>query len=92
MIIAVALGKDFSKAISSHIFIVVFNVRLEHGFRKVIVLVDSGSKENFIFQRFVKENGLINNLIKYIENFIDRYAVTIYRKHDLIIHIKNLEN
>jgi hypothetical protein len=92
MIAAVTLGKDFFKAISFHAFIVVFNVRLEYGFRKIIILVNNNFEEKFIFQRFVRENDLINDLIKYIKEFIDKYAITIYRKHDLIIHIKNSEN
>jgi hypothetical protein len=88
----VTLDKDLSKIIFSHAFIVVFNIRLEHGFRKIIILMDNNLKENFISQRFVKKNGLISDLMKRIKKFIDRYAVIIYGKHDLIIHIKNLEN
>jgi hypothetical protein len=88
----VALGKDPSKATPSHAFIVVFNIRLEHGLRKIIVLVNSDFEENFIFQRFVKENDLINDPIKYIKKSIDGYAVIIYEKHDLITHIKDSEN
>jgi hypothetical protein len=49
-------------------------------------------EENFISQRFVKENNLISDPIKRIKKSIDRYAITIYRKHDLITHIKNSEN
>jgi hypothetical protein len=92
MIAAVALGKNFSKTIFSHAFIIIFNIRLKHRLRKIIILVDNNSEENFIFQRFVKKNGLIGDLIKYIGKFIDRYAIIIYRKHDLIIYIKDLEN
>jgi hypothetical protein len=92
MITVVALDKDSSKIIFFHAFIIVFNIRLEYGFRKIIVLIDSDFKENFISQRFVKENDLISDLIKYIEKFIDGYAVIIYGKHDLIIYIKNSEN
>jgi hypothetical protein len=54
--------------------------------------VDSDSEENFISQRFVKENNLISDLIKYIEKYIDGYGIIIYRKHDLIIYIKNSGN
>jgi hypothetical protein len=50
MIVAVALDKDFFKAISSHAFIIIFNVRLEYRLRKIIALVNNGSEENFIFQ------------------------------------------
>jgi hypothetical protein len=88
----VALSKNPFKIISSRAFIIIFNVRLEHELRKIIVLVNNNSEENFISQRFVKENGLIDDLIKYIEKFIDGYAIIIYRKHDLIIYIKNSEN
>jgi hypothetical protein len=63
------LGKNFSKVISSHIFIVVFNVRLEHGIRNIIILVDNDFEENFISQRFVKENDLISDLVKYMRKF-----------------------
>jgi hypothetical protein len=49
MIAAVTLGKNFSKAIFSYVFIIVFNIRLEYGFRKIIVLMDNSFKENFIF-------------------------------------------
>jgi hypothetical protein len=38
MLAAVALGKDPSKAKPSHAFTIVFNIRLEHGLRKVISL------------------------------------------------------
>jgi hypothetical protein len=54
--------------------------------------VDSDSEENFISQRFVKKNGLIGDPIKYIKKFIDEYTITIYGKHDLIIHIKDSGN
>jgi hypothetical protein len=86
------LGKNFFKIISFHAFIVVFNIRMEHGFCKIIILINNNSEENFISQRFVKENDLIDYSIKYIKEFIDRYTVTIYRKHDLIIYIKDSEN
>jgi hypothetical protein len=92
MIAAVALGKDSFKAISSHVFIVMFNIRLEHKLRKIIILMNNDSEKNFISQRFVKENDLISDLIKYIKKFIDRYTIIIYGKHDLIIYIKDLEN
>jgi hypothetical protein len=90
MIAAVTLNKNSSKITSFHAFIVVFNIRLKHRLRKMIILVDNSFEENFIFQRFVKENGLISDSIKYIEKFIDGYTVTIYGKHDLIIYIKDL--
>jgi hypothetical protein len=86
------LDKDFFKTISFHAFIVVFNIRLKYGFRKIIILINNDSEENFISQRFVKKNDLISDLIKYMKEFIDGYAVTIYGKHDLIIHIKDSEN
>jgi hypothetical protein len=89
---AVALNKNPSKTTFSHAFIIIFNIRLEHKLRKIIVLINNNSEENFISQRFVKENDLINDLIKYIEKSIDRYTITIYGKHDLITHIKNSEN
>jgi hypothetical protein len=92
MIAAVALDKNFSKIIFSHAFIIIFNIRLEHKLRKIIILVNNNSEENFISQRFVKENGLISDPIKYIEEFINKYTVIIYGKHDLIIYIKNLQN
>jgi hypothetical protein len=92
MIAAVALNKNLSKATFFHAFIIVFNIRLEYGFRKIIVLMDNNFKKKFIFQRFVKENNLISDLIERIEKSIDGYAITIYEKHDLIIYIKNSEN
>jgi hypothetical protein len=92
MIAAVILDKNPSKTIFSHAFIIVFNIRLKYKLRKIIILVNNNFEEKFIFQRFVRENDLINDLIKYIKEFIDKYAITIYRKHDLIIHIKNSEN
>jgi hypothetical protein len=48
MIAVVALGKNFSKVIFFRVFIVIFNVRLKYGFRKVIILMDSDFEENFI--------------------------------------------
>jgi hypothetical protein len=54
--------------------------------------MNNNSEENFISQRFVKENGLINDLIKYIKESIDKYTIIIYGKHDLIIYIKDSEN
>jgi hypothetical protein len=92
MIIAVALNKNSSKIISFHAFIIIFNVRLEHRLRKIITLMNSSFEENFISQRFVKENDLIGDSIEYIEKFIDEYTITIYGKHNLVIHIKNSEN
>jgi hypothetical protein len=49
MIAVVTLGKNFSKVISFHVFIIIFNIRLEYGFRKIIILMDNDSEENFIF-------------------------------------------
>jgi hypothetical protein len=92
MIAAVALGKNPSKATPSHAFIIIFNVRLEYGLRKMIILVNNGSKENFISQRFVKENDLIGDPIGRMGESIDGYAVTIYGKHDLVTHIKDSGN
>jgi predicted transcriptional regulator len=92
MIIVVTLDKDLFKIISFHAFIIVFNIRLEYGLRKIIILMNNNSEKNFISQRFVKENDLIGDPIKYIRKSIDRHTITIYRKHDLIIHIKNWEN
>jgi hypothetical protein len=48
MIAAVALNKNPSKAIPSHAFIIIFNIRLEHRLRKMIILMDNNFKENFI--------------------------------------------
>jgi hypothetical protein len=67
IIAAVTLGKNPSKATSFYAFIIVFNVRLEHGLRKIITLMNNNSEENFISQRFVKKNDLIGDLIKYIK-------------------------
>jgi hypothetical protein len=92
MIAAVALDKNLSKITFFYAFIIIFNIRLEHGFRKIIILVNSDFEENFIFQRFVKKNNLISDLIRRIEESIDKYTITIYGKHDLIIYIKNSEN
>jgi hypothetical protein len=92
MIIAVTLNKDSFKIISFHTFIIVFNIRLKYRFRKMIILMNNNFKENYISQRFVKENSLISNLIERIKESIDKYTVTIYRKHDLIIHIINSKN
>jgi hypothetical protein len=88
----VTLGKNLFKATSSHAFIIIFNIRLEYKLRKIITLINNDSEENFISQRFVKENDLISDPIKCIEKFIDRYTITIYKKHDLSIYIKNSEN
>jgi hypothetical protein len=92
MIAAVTLNKNPSKITSFHAFIIVFNVRLEHRLRKIIALMNNSSEENFISQRFVKENDLINDLMKRMKKSIDKYTVVISRKHDLIIYIKNSEN
>jgi hypothetical protein len=86
------LDKNSFKTTPSHAFIIVFNIYLEYRFRKIIALIDNNFEKNFIFQRFVKENDLIGDLIKYIKEFIDGYTVIIYRKHDLIIYIKDSEN
>jgi hypothetical protein len=92
IIVAVALGKNPFKIISFYVFIVIFNIRLEHRFRKMIVLINNDFKENFISQRFVKENNLISDLMGRMKKFIDRYAIIIYGKYDLIIHIKDSQN
>jgi hypothetical protein len=92
MIAVMALNKNSFKIISSHAFIIIFNIRLKHGFRKIIALIDNDFKKNFISKRFVKENDLINDSVKYIKKFIDGHTIIIYRKHNLIIYIKNSEN
>jgi hypothetical protein len=92
MIAAVALDKIPSKIIPFYVLIIVFNIYLVYGFRKIIILVDNSSEENFISPRFVKKNDLISDLMKYKKNSIDRHTVTIYRKHDLITYNKNSEN
>jgi hypothetical protein len=55
MIVVMTLNKDLSKAISSHAFIIVFNIRLKYGLRKIIALINNTFEENFISQRFVKK-------------------------------------
>jgi hypothetical protein len=92
MITAVALNKNSFKIIFFHVFIIVFNIRLEYRLRKIIVLMNSNSEENFISQRFVKKNGLISDSIKCIRESIDKYTIIIYGKHDLITYIKDLRN
>jgi hypothetical protein len=92
MIAVVALGKDSSKTTLFYAFIIIFNICLKYGFRKIIILMNNDSEKNFIFQRFVKENDLISNLMKYIKEFIDGHAIIIYGKHDLITHIKDSGN
>jgi hypothetical protein len=92
MIAAVALGKNPSKIISFYVFIIVFNIRLEYRFRKIIILINNNSEKNFISQRFVKENDSISNSIKYIRKFIDGHTITIYGKYNLITYIKDSEN
>jgi hypothetical protein len=64
IIIAVTLNKDSFKITSSHVFIIIFNIRLEHKLRKIIIIINNDFKENFISQRFVEENDLISDLIK----------------------------
>jgi hypothetical protein len=49
MIAAVILNKNSSKITSSYAFIVLFNIRLKHKFRKIIALMDSDFEGNFIF-------------------------------------------
>jgi hypothetical protein len=49
IIVVMALDKNSFKAIFFHAFIIVFNIRLEHGLRKIIILINSDSEENFIF-------------------------------------------
>jgi hypothetical protein len=48
MIAVVALNKNSSKTIPSHAFIIIFNIRLEYRFRKIIAVMDNNSEENFI--------------------------------------------
>jgi hypothetical protein len=92
MIAAVTLGKNSFKAIFFHVFIIIFNMRLEHELRKIIILINSDFEENFISQRFVKENDLIGDLIKCIRKSIGGYMIIIYGKHDLVIYIKDSLN
>jgi hypothetical protein len=92
MIIVVALGKNFSKIILFYAFIVIFNIRLKYGFRKIIILINNNFEKFFFSQRFVRENDLIGDLIKYIREFIDGYTVIIYGKYDLVAYIKDSEN
>jgi hypothetical protein len=54
--------------------------------------MNNDSEKNFISQRFVKKNDLISDPVECIKKSIDEHTVTIYEKHDLIIHIKNSEN
>jgi hypothetical protein len=49
IIIVVALDKNSFKAISFYVFIIVFNIRLEYEFRKIIILMNNDFEENFIF-------------------------------------------
>jgi hypothetical protein len=51
--------------------------------------MNNNSEENPISQRFVKENDLINDLIKHMKKFIDKHTVIIYKKYDLVTYIKD---
>jgi hypothetical protein len=48
IIVVVALGKNPSKITFSHVFIIIFNIRLKYKLRKIITLMNNNSKENFI--------------------------------------------
>jgi hypothetical protein len=85
IIAAVTLNKDPFKATSSHTFIIIFNIRLEYGLRKIIILIHNNSEKKLHFTTIRKRERFDRRSNKMYKNFIDGYTVTIYRKYDLII-------
>jgi Aspartyl protease len=59
---------------------------------KVTALLDSGTDETLISQRFAKKNRLQTALIKRIEIAINGHQITIYKTHNLKIKAKNNHN
>ncbi len=60
-----------------------------HGNRKITALFNYGVDEDFISQRFIKENGLEAISVERIKIIVNRYYIIIYRFYNIIIKVKD---
>jgi hypothetical protein len=65
---------------------------LPHRNRKMKALLDCGTENEIISQRFVKQNGLQKTPVRPMGIAIDRHRVTIYGTHDLLFKVKDYHN
>jgi hypothetical protein len=90
-----ALGLKFSKAdlLQKRKYIKIeIILYLPHKNRKVKALLNCGTKNKIISQRFVKQNGLQETPVGRMEVAVDKHKVTIYGTHDLLLKIKDHHN
>jgi gag-polyprotein putative aspartyl protease len=65
---------------------------LPHNNRKITALLDSGTDETLISQRFTTKNKLQTAPVRRIKIVMNGHQITIYRTHDLEIKTKNNHN
>jgi hypothetical protein len=83
--------KQANESTSKNILIDV-TLYLPHDNRRVTALLNNGTDETLISQRFAKENRLQATPIRRMKIAINGHQITIYRTHDLRIKIKNNHN
>ncbi len=87
-----ALGKDPLMIKDIRCMLIEIILYLAHGNRKVTALLDYGADEDFISQRFTKENSLEITPIERIGTTVDEYYIIIYRSHNIITKTKNFRS
>ena len=65
---------------------------LPHENRKVKALLNCGTENEIISQRFVKQNGLQETPVGRIKGAVDGHKITIYGSHNLLIKAKDYHN
>ncbi len=60
--------------------------------RKITALLNYKADEDLISQYFTKKNSLEATSVECIETTIDKYHVTIYKSHNIIIKAKDSRN
>jgi hypothetical protein len=58
----------------------------------VKALLNCGTENEIISQRFIKQNGLQETPVRRMKIAIDRHRITIYRSHNLLIKAKDHHN
>jgi len=83
------LGKNSLRVKDIRCIFIEVILNLAHGNRKITVLFNCGVDEDFISQRFTKENGLEATPIKRMGIIVDGYNIIIYRFYNIIIKVKD---
>ena len=86
------MGKNSLIVKNTRCIFIEITLYFSHGNRKITTLLNYRTNKNLISQHFIKENSLEITLIERIRITVDKYYITIYRFHNIIIKAKDSRN